>query len=248
MPSGSPGLAGEARRQARHILSNPPFTTSNRPSALSHFFSDLGQWLYDAVGPVWRFLLHFLLRPARSGLSAAFGSWWPVVLGAVVVAVGVVVGTSLARRRARLGIGGMGRVAPVGDENPDALERDADTAEGAGDFELAVRLRFRAGLARLEQRGLISGRRTHTSAQLVGMVRSATFTDLASQLDAIVYAGLPAGRVHVGAARAGWPLVPDEARRAAAMTPGTASFGVGAPLTAVSADAPPRHGAEASSP
>ncbi len=216
------------RRQARHILSNPPFTTSGRPSALSHFFSDLGQWLYDAVGPVWHFLLRFLLRPARSGLSAAFGSWWPVVLGAVVVAVGVVVGTSLVRRRARLGVGPMGRAVTVGDDNPDVLERDADAAEGAGDYELAVRLRFRAGLARLEQRGLISGRRTHTSAQLVGMVRSPTFAALASQLDAILYAGLPAGREHVGAARTGWPVVPDEARRAAAVPPGAAPVGVGA--------------------
>ncbi len=215
MPVDSSSLAGQARQEARHILSQPPFSASTHRSGLDRFFHDLGHWLSDVVGPVWRFMDHHLFHPVRVQLSSAFGSWWPLPLGAVVVVVAAVVGLRLARTRARVGVTRAARAAVMRDEDPAELERAADRAEQAGDYELAVRLRFRAGLARLERFGLITGRRTHTSSQLAQVLRSPTFDTLAGQLDRIVYAGLPATADHVGEARSGWPRIPVEAREAA---------------------------------
>ncbi|MDR3650044.1 MAG: hypothetical protein P4L20_13205 [Acidimicrobiales bacterium] len=227
MPVDSSGLADQARRQARHILSQPPFRPSTHRSAFDRFFHDLGHWLSDVVGPVWRFLVRHLFNPVRDGLSGPFGSWWPVPLGMAVVVVAVVVGLRLARTRARVGVTRAQSAAQMRDEDPGELERAADQAETVGDYELAVRLRFRAGLARLERSGLITGRRTHTSSQLAQLLRSPTFDSLAGHLDRIVYAGLPATADHVGAARSGWPRIPVEARQAATVGAG-AGAGAGA--------------------
>ncbi len=215
MPVDSPSLAGQARHVARQILSQPPFSSATHRSGVDRFFHDLGHWLSDVVGPVWRFLLHHLFHPVSHELSRAFGSWWPVPLGAVVVAAALLVGMRLARRRARVGVARTARVAVLRDEDPGELEDAADRAAEAGDYELAVRLRFRAGLARLERSGLITGRRTHTSSQLAQVLRSPTFDTLAGQLDRIVYAGQTASADDVGSARSGWPRIVSEARQAA---------------------------------
>ena len=216
MPADPSGLAHRARGDARHILSQPPFTSSPaHPSALSRFFHDLGQWLYDVVGPVWRFAVDHIWRPVDRALAGTFGPWWPLVLGAIVVALAVLVGLRLARRRARVGAVRTERPAGSRDEDPDALDAAATAAEREGDYELAVRLRFRAGLARLERGGLIMQRRTHTSAQLARMVRSPTFDLLAGELDGILYGGRAATAHDVDTARAGWPKIPDEARSSA---------------------------------
>jgi hypothetical protein len=208
-------VAGQARHEARQILSHPPFSTPAGHSAIDGFFHDLGHWLYDVVGPVWRFLFDHLLLPTRNGLSGVFGSWWPVPLGVIVVAVAVVIGVRLGRTRARVGVARAGRVVEARDEDPDALDAAAEQAEQDSDYDLAVRLRFRAGLARLESGGLISGRQTHTSSQLAHVLRSPTFDVLAGQLDGIVYAGHTATADDVGTARSGWPRIPVEARQAA---------------------------------
>jgi hypothetical protein len=133
-----------------------------------------------------------------------------------------------------------GRAIGARDEDPDALEVAAEQAERSGDFELAVRLRFRAGLARLERGGLITARRTHTSAQLAGMLRSPTFEALAGQLEGIVYAGHTATADHVGAARSGWPRIPVEARQAATVGAGAPSTPTAGARTHQGADAPHR--------
>ena len=221
MPVDSSGLAGQARHEARQILSQPPFSSSTRRSAFDRFFHDLGHWLSDVFGPVWHFLVRHLFDPVRDGLSGVFGSWWPVPLGTAVVVAAVVVGLRLARTRARVGVTRATCAAEMRDEDPAELERAADQAENGEDYELAVRLRFRAGLARLEGSGLITGRRTHTSSQLAQLLRSPTFDTLAGQLDHIVYAGLPATADHVGAARTGWPRIPIEARQAATVGVGS---------------------------
>jgi hypothetical protein len=216
VPANSSGLARQARGQARHILSQPPFSPGHR-STLDGFFRDLGHWLDDVVGPIWRFLAQHLFHPVSHSLSLAFGSWWPGPLGVIVVAVTAAVGLRLSRGRARLGAARAERMAGSRDEDPDELELSAAEAERAGDYEFAVRLRFRAGLARLERGGLIAGRRTRTNAQLARALRSPTFDELAGQLDGIVYAGLPATADDAGAARAGWPRIPAEARQASAV-------------------------------
>ena len=79
-----------------------------------------------------------------------------------------------------------------------------------GDLDEAVRLRFRAGLARLEAAGVIASRLVTTTDQVRRTVHNRTFDDLATQHEAIAYAGQRASSAEAGAARVGWPLVIEE--------------------------------------
>ncbi|HEV2360624.1 MAG TPA: hypothetical protein VGS21_02870 [Acidimicrobiales bacterium] len=94
---------------------------------------------------------------------------------------------------------------------PSSLERSAAEAEENGDFELAVRLRFRAGLLRLEQRGLLAGREVRTSRDIGRELRSPTFDRLADDIELIVYAKGPAEQSHARTSRELWPRAIDEA-------------------------------------
>ena len=57
-------------------------------------------------------------------------------------------------------------------EDPAALERDADRAAAAGEWETAVRLRFRAGLLRLDARELIEYRPSLTTGEVADAGRA----------------------------------------------------------------------------
>ena len=87
---------------------------------------------------------------------------------------------------------------------PIDLERAAEEAEANGENELAVRLRFRYGLARLEAGGVISDRFTTTSLQLRRILLSSVFDELASRHESITYAQESASPHDVAAARDGW--------------------------------------------
>jgi hypothetical protein len=98
-------------------------------------------------------------------------------------------------------------------ENPSALEREADAAERAGDLERALRLRFRAGLLRLDERGAIRYRPSLTTGELRQLLGSATFDDLAARFEQVVYGREPAEPADVEAARNDWPRVVENATR-----------------------------------
>jgi hypothetical protein len=92
-------------------------------------------------------------------------------------------------------------------DDPRALERRAAEAEAAGDLEAALRLRFRAGLLRLDARGAIEYRPSISTREVSRTLRSDDFDALASTFDDVVYGGRPADDTDVGAARERWPAV-----------------------------------------
>jgi len=92
-------------------------------------------------------------------------------------------------------------------EDPAELERAADAAERAGELDVAVRLRFRAGLLRLGQRGAIDYRPSVTTNEVRGVLGSETFDELARTFDAVAYGGRDAAAPDVDAARREWPRV-----------------------------------------
>ncbi len=98
-------------------------------------------------------------------------------------------------------------------EDPAAYEREADSAEAAGDLERAVRLRFRAGLLRLGQRGVIRYRPSLTTNEVRRLLGSETFDDLATRFEEVAYGGRDAEAADVRVARESWPRVLDDARR-----------------------------------
>jgi Domain of unknown function (DUF4129) len=92
-------------------------------------------------------------------------------------------------------------------DDADALERDAADAERRGDLDRAVRLRFRAGLLRLDDRGAIDYRPSLTTTEVRTVLGSEPFDHLARTFDEVTYGGSPADENDVAAARANWPRV-----------------------------------------
>jgi hypothetical protein len=98
-------------------------------------------------------------------------------------------------------------------ENPDELERAADAAERAGRLDEAVRLRFRAGLLRLGDRGAIRYRPSVTTNEVRRVLGSDTFEELARTFEAVAYGGQEATPPDVDSARRDWPRVVSSAGR-----------------------------------
>ena len=95
-------------------------------------------------------------------------------------------------------------------EDPAELELAAAVAEQAGDFERAVRLRFRAGLLRLGRRGAIEYRPSVTTAEVRRELESERFERLAGTFEHVAYGGRPATPPDADEARANWPHVLEE--------------------------------------
>jgi hypothetical protein len=201
--------ASDARRQAAHILSQPPFTTkpSHIPDPLAGVLHAVGRVVDDVLGKP----LGWLGRHFFSAAHDVFGHFTSLVLIALAVVIGVLLGVLLIRRRTRIGPrnAAIKGDLPMG-EDVGMLEAAADAAEAKGDLDEAVRLRFRAGLARLEAAGVIASRLVTTTDQVRETVHSQTFDALAGRHEAIAYAGQTALPTDASTAREGWPRVIEE--------------------------------------
>ena len=192
----------QAREQARQILSERRFHGTSLPRP----FHGLLAWLGDR--------LHFVVR-GWDWLAAKLGgqpALWALV-GAVVLALAAFLAVRLAKRRAEVEALGIGRRARARGEDPAELERLADEAEQRGDLEVALRLRFRAGLLRLGRARALPLRPSLRTREARRALRSARFDRLARDFDEVVYGGRPPREVDVEAARSEWPQVVAEARR-----------------------------------
>jgi hypothetical protein len=175
----------------------------------------IGRALNAALGAPARWVYRHLLVHIGHGFRSTFGGWWVVVVGTMAVALGAAVGVLIVRRRARISARETTARSPQGGtEDPDEIERRAAAAESAGDHETAVRLRFRAGLLRLQRRGVIVNQEAQTGRQLSVTLHSPTFDALAGRHEMIVYAGDHATPADAATARAEWPRVLDESRSA----------------------------------
>lgn len=190
-----------ARDRARRILSSHRY----QPAKLPRPFKGPLQWIadrLDGLSPVWDAIARFFASPL---------GWVVAIL--VAGAIAAWVATRIASRR------GVGPAAATGGAVDDALagldahalERAADDAEKSGDLDLALRLRFRAGLLRLDAAGVIELRPSLTSGQAARRLRLRTFDELAMTFDVVTYGGRPATRHDTDAARTEWPHVVAEA-------------------------------------
>ena len=78
--------------------------------------------------------------------------------------------------------------------DPRALDRRADAAEAAGDLETALRLRFRAGLLRLDAARRDRFRPSISTYEVRRALHSEDFDALAATFDDVVYGGRPPDR------------------------------------------------------
>ena len=90
---------------------------------------------------------------------------------------------------------------------PDRIEALAAEAETAGDFSRAVRLRFRAGLLRLDALDVLAFDPALTTGQIMRALRNEPFDGLASTFDRVVYGEMPATADDAATARTTWPIV-----------------------------------------
>ena len=195
-------VAAASRANVRKVLSGGEYETHEPPRPLRGVLGAIGRSLRPIGRPiarVWRWLLD---DPRR------------YVPFAVVLLVVVVASTLRMSRNRSIFTGTRGgRFVPSEPDDPDELERRADERERAGDFDAAVRLRFRAGLLRLDSLGALSYRPSLTAGAAVRAVASPTLATLAVSFDEIAYGGRVAGSDDAAAARSGWEHVLVEARR-----------------------------------
>jgi hypothetical protein len=196
----APAPAG-ARTEAAAVLAERRFSETPPPRP----FRRLLGWLGDRIdGPVAWLARPFGWLAAR--IPGGEAVLW-AILGGLVLAGAAFVATRLGASR---GGGVVDRSVRLrGEDAPDPrkLEHLADEAEGRGELELALRLRFRAGLLRLARIEAVPQPETLTSRQLVRVLGSEQFGRLALDLDEVVYGGRPASRADVENARTGWPQV-----------------------------------------
>jgi hypothetical protein len=198
--------ANQARHAASEILSASRFHQPKFPRPLHGLLNSFGQILEAPLHA-----LNSLVNSIGTSVPGGVAAVW-AILGVAVVAVVALVAARSAR----------GRVAalasPTATGKPDAseLERLAAAAQAAGRFEEAVRLRFRAGLARLAERQVIISAPTRPSADISRALDSSRFDSLAGRFDEIVYGASPATTEDVDQQGREWP----EILKASKSTPG----------------------------
>jgi hypothetical protein len=194
------GLASP-REAAAEVLSQRKYRGSGTPRPLRGPLV----WLRDRLDGIGR-PIDWLAGVVPGGPPLLWG-----LLGALVIVAAAAVATRTARRR----VGAAGSLTErrrrATGLDPGRLERDADAAERKGDLELALRLRFRAGLLRLAHAGAVPERASLTSAEARRLVRLQELDQLARTFDEVVYGGRSPRPADVDAARRTWPLVVDKA-------------------------------------
>jgi Domain of unknown function (DUF4129) len=186
----------DARNSARQILSNGRFHVAHTPRPLRKPLSWLGDRLHGIADWFGRVFSHI-----PTLLTLALG------LLVVAVAIAYVVTKVRARRGSPDGRRRAPAVAAAGSEDPVELELAADAAERAGQLDVALRLRFRAGLLRLGARGAIRYRPSVTTNEVRRVLGSQSFDELARTFDAVAYGGRDAAPPDLDTARRDWPRV-----------------------------------------
>jgi hypothetical protein len=192
-----------ARHLARSILSEGRFHQPSFPRPLHGVLRAFGEGLG---------------APVR-GLEDAVDAVGALVPGGVVV-VWIVLALLLAgatallvARHSRRTLSGGEAVAGASTGMGERLERAselvaaAEAAERDGRLADAVRLRFRAGLVRLAERGTIAAARSTPTAEVSRVLASPRFDALAHRFDEIAYGDAAPEPEDVEAARREWPAV-----------------------------------------
>lgn len=193
--------ADAARRLARSILAEGRFHQPSLPRPLHGVLHAIGEGI---------------TAPVR-GLEAAVVAVGALVPGGVVV-VWIVLALLLAgatallvgrhsRRTLRSGEGEPGTGVSERLERASDLLAAAEEAERAGQLADAVRLRFRAGLLRLAERGTIAAPASTPTNEVAKALNSPHFDALAHRFDEIAYGDSPPEPEDVEVARREWPAV-----------------------------------------
>jgi hypothetical protein len=198
----SDGHAGAARREAHEILGQRRFEERGTPRPFREPLEWLRDWLRSAVEPV----VSRIAPHVPGGRSTVW-----LVLAVIVVAAAALLSARVVRGRAAEAAT-RARAEVAGPLDPRVLEREADEAERRGELEEALRLRFRAGLVRLQRAEAIPARDSLTSGEVARRLRSSDFDRVAATFDEVVYGRRRPEPADVQSSRAAWSRVLEAAR------------------------------------
>jgi Domain of unknown function (DUF4129) len=190
-----------ARGEAEEILSERRFRGTETPRPLR----GLLDWLADRLR-VFGGAFDWLAERLPGGDSTA-----AVLLATLVLLVAAFAAARIAARRSRRILEERHRADVRRRVDPSDLERAAEEAERNGELEEALRLRFRAGLLRLERANVIAFHESMTSGEVARKLRSQEFDRIANTFDEVVYGRRPPESLDLRGARDGWPRVLQEA-------------------------------------
>jgi hypothetical protein len=175
------------------------------PRPFEAILDTLGDWLSPLQG-LWDWL-----RDLWPGAGSP--AWW--VLAGIVFLAAISIASLVMARRSRRSVtrAAVHHGVSTGDD-PNELERRAAEAESGGDLEAAIRLRFLAGLLRLDRARVIEFHPWITSGQVARALRSDSFDDIAATFDRVVYGRLRPEPDDAANSRTGWARVLQEAKSA----------------------------------
>jgi uncharacterized protein DUF4129 len=203
LASGPPEQApADARAEAREVLDDARFKGAGLPRPLEKPLA----WLSDRIQPI-------LDRVNDLGGSVPGGPpvVWTLLAILVLLLASMITSTSIRRRATAIE---RARAAAVPEaDDPHALERSAAEAEHEGQWERAVRLRFRAGLLRLDRRKVLVYRPSLTTGEVARTIKVPAFDEVGSRFDEIAYGGRAAEREDAEASQQGWKDVLAEVAR-----------------------------------
>lgn len=198
-----------ARTDAEDVLDQRRYTGTDVPRP----FAGPLEWIGDRLDPIVDWVDDRIDSiPGPSDLAY-------LVLALLLLGAVALLGTRVLRRRDTRAAQARARGAHAAGDDPAALEREADAAERAGDWERAVRLRFRAGLLRLDEAERLAYRPSLTTGDAARTLHSPAFDDLGRRFDAIAYGGAPADAEDANTQRDAWRRVLDEGPTALADRP-----------------------------
>jgi hypothetical protein len=183
----------DARRRAAAVLSDRRYTGTGLPRPLHKPL----EWLGDRIKPVFDWI-----NSRGEDVPGGPVALWLALSALIVAAASTITGTTIRRRA--LAIERERAAALPEADDPHALERAADRAEQDGDYERAVRLRFRAGLLRLDRRRVLLYRPSLTTGEVARAIEAPAFAEVGARFDEIAYGGRAAEREDAEAARQGW--------------------------------------------
>ena len=191
--------AREAQRKAVAIVRERRFRPASVPRPFRRQLEAIGVPIVRAFG--------WLADRVPGGGRATWA-----IAAAVVLLGGFLVAARLGSRRTRGRERAGDETSPAAPgETPARLEREAERAEREGDLALALRVRFRAGLLRLQASGAIALRPSLTSGEISRRLGSPTFAGLSRTFDDVAYGGRSPQAADLEEARSGWRRVLAEA-------------------------------------
>jgi hypothetical protein len=199
--------AGTTRAEAEEILADSRYEGADLPRPFKGVLDRIG----EAVEPIrdWFETAFEDLADATPGGNVTL---WAIT-AALLLLVLFTLGSRSLRSRAEAGAEARAAAAHPERETPASLERAADRAEREGDLETALRLRFRAGLLRLDAREAIVFRPSISTREVSRALNSPEFDQLAALFDGVVYGGREPSPEDVAASRRNWETVLKETRR-----------------------------------